>query len=319
MQIVGQSNTAAIADAIARGISKTGVKVKIINCEFTSSNSLISEIHNSDGYLIGSPTLGGHAPTPIVSALGTLLAEGDREKPTGVFGSFGWSGEALDLLEKKLKDGGFKFGFEPLKIKFSPDPSMIKKIEETGIQYAKKLINIKLRQERKANIGLNTIKNDPTINALGRVVGSLCILTAQKGTDENLINGAMVASWVSQASFNPPGITISVAKERAVENLLHTGDSFALNILEQDNHKGLLAKFLQSFKPGDNRFSDLETELSPGNQPLLNEALAWLEGTVSQRMECGDHWLIYAEIKHGKVLKQDGVTAVHHRKTGANY
>ena len=312
-------NTAAIADAIARGISKTGVKVKIINCEFTSSNSLISEIRNSDGYLIGSPTLGGHAPTPIVSALGTLLAEGDREKPTGVFGSYGWSGEALDLLEKKLKDGGFKFGFEPLKIKFSPDPTVLKTIEETGIQYAKKLINIKLRQERKANIGLNSSKNDPTINALGRVVGSLCILTAQKGVEENISNGAMVASWVSQASFNPPGITISVAKERAVENLLHTGDKFALNILEQNNHKGLLSKFLKSFKPGDNRFADIEIKFSPGNQPLLNEALAWLEGTVKQRMECGDHWLIYAEIKHGKVLKKDGVTAVHHRKSGANY
>jgi len=312
-------NTAAIADAIARGISKTGVKVKIINCEFTSPNRLITEIRNSDGYLIGSPTLGGHAPTPIVSALGTLLAEGDREKPTGVFGSYGWSGEALDLLEKKLKDGGFKFGFEPIKIKFSPDPPTIKKIEETGIHYAKKLINIKMRQERKANIGLNTSKNDPTINALGRVVGSLCILTAQKGNEENLISGAMVASWVSQASFNPPGITIAVAKERAVENLLHSGDSFALNILEQNNHKGLLAKFLQSFKPGDNRFADLEIKFSPGHQPLLNDALAWLEATVSQRMECGDHWLIYAEVKHGKVLKKDGVTAVHHRKTGANY
>ena len=312
-------NTAAIADAIARGINKTGVKVKIINCEFTSSNSLISEIRKSDGYLIGSPTLGGHAPTPIISALGTLLAEGDRSKPAGVFGSYGWSGEALDLLEKKLKDGGFKFGFEPIKIKFSPDPLMIKKLEETGIQYAKKLINIKLRQERKANIGLNTSKNDPTINALGRVVGSLCILTAHKGNEENLISGAMVASWVSQASFSPPGITIAVAKERAVENLLHTGDSFALNILEQNNHKSLLKQFLQTFKPGDNRFADLEIKLSPGKQPLLNEALAWLEGTVNQRMECGDHWLIYAEIKHGKVIKKDGVTAVHHRKTGANY
>ena len=312
-------NTAAIADAIARGISKTGVKVKIINCEFTSSNSLISEIRNSDGYLIGSPTLGGHAPTPIVSALGTLLAEGDRAKPAGIFGSYGWSGEALDLLEKKLKDGGFNFGFEPIKIKFSPDSLMLKKLEETGIQYAKKLIHIKLRQERKSNIGLNTSKNDPTINALGRVVGSLCILTAQKGNEDNLINGAMVASWVSQASFSPPGITIAVAKERAVENLLHTGDNFALNILEQNNHKGLVAKFLKSFKPGDNRFTDLEIKFSPSNQPLLNEALAWLEGTVSQRMECGDHWLIYAEIKHGKVIKKDGVTAVHHRKTGANY
>ena len=312
-------NTAAIADAIGRGISKTGVKVKIINCEFTASDNLITEIRNADGYLIGSPTLGGHAPTPIVSALGALLAEGDRSKPTGVFGSYGWSGEALDLLEKKLKDGGFKFGFEPIKIKFSPDPLMIKKLEETGIQFGKQLINAKLRQQRKANVGLNTSKNDPTINALGRVVGSLCILTAQKGNGDNLINGAMVASWVSQASFSPPGITIAVAKERAVENLLHTGDSFALNILEKNNHQTLLKQFLQSFKPGDNRFADLEIKLSPNKQPLLNGALAWLEGTVNQRMECGDHWLIYAEIKHGKVIKKDGVTAVHHRKTGANY
>ena len=312
-------NTAAIADAIARGISKTGVKVKIINCEFTASDSLVTEIRKADGYLIGSPTLGGHAPTPIVSALGSLLAEGDRGKPAGVFGSYGWSGEALDLLEKKLKDGGFKFGFEPIKIKFSPDPLMIKKLEETGIQFGKQLINAKLRQQRKANVGLNTSKSDPTINALGRVVGSLCILTAQKGDEDNLISGAMVASWVSQASFSPPGITIAVAKERAVENLLHTGDNFALNILEQNNHQSLLKQFLQSFKPGDNRFTDLEIKLSPSNQPLLNEALAWLEGTVSQRMECGDHWLIYAEIKYGKVIKKDGVTAVHHRKTGANY
>ena len=52
--------------------------------------------------------MGGHAPTPIISALGTLLAEGNRDKPVGIFGSFGWSGEAIDLLETKLKDGGFK-------------------------------------------------------------------------------------------------------------------------------------------------------------------------------------------------------------------
>ena len=104
-----------------------------------------------------------------------------------------------------------------------------------------------------------------------------------------------------------------------VVSLVFLIHSFALNILEQNNYKGLLTKFLQSFKPGDNRFSEIEVNFSPGNQPLLNEALAWLEGTVSQRMECGDHWLIYAEIKHGKVIKKDGVTAVHHRKTGANY
>ena len=55
------------------------------------------------------------------------------------------------------------------------------------------------------------------------------------------------------------------------------------------------------------------------NQPILPEALAWLEGSVKQRMECGDHWLIYAEVNFGKVLDVDGITAMHQRRTGANY
>ena len=274
-------NTAAIADAIARGISKTGVKVKIINCEFTASDSLVTEIRKADGYLIGSPTLGGHAPTPIVSALGSLLAEGDRGKPTGVFGSYGWSGEALDLLEKKLKDGGFKFGFEPIKIKFSPDPLMIKKLEETGIQFGKQLINAKLRQQRKANVGLNTSKSDPTINALGRVVGSLCILTTQKGDEDNLISGAMVASWVSQASFEPPGITVAVAKDRAIESLLQVNDRFVLNILQENNYLHLFRHFLKRFPPGANRFEGVElmNDLAAGG-PVLSDALAFLSCKV---------------------------------------
>jgi flavorubredoxin len=76
-------NTAAIADAIARGIAGTGVRVESINCEFAPAEHLLEAIRTCDAVLIGSPTLGGHAPTPIVSALGTLLAEGDRAKPVG--------------------------------------------------------------------------------------------------------------------------------------------------------------------------------------------------------------------------------------------
>jgi len=46
--------------------------------------------------------------------------------------------------------------------------------------------------------------------------------------------------------------------------------------------------------------------------------LAYLECTVQSRMEAGDHWLVYATVDHGKVLNQDGVTAINHRKS-ANY
>ena len=313
-------NTAAIADALAQGISRTGVRVESINCEFTPAEQLLAAIRSCDALLIGSPTLGGHAPTPIVSALGTVLAEGDRSKPVGVFGSFGWSGEALDLLESTLRDGGFSFAFEPIKVKFSPDAATIKTIEETGTALGRQLKAAQKRQERRtAAGGLSESRTGPALQALGRVVGSLCVLTTEKGADESRLSGAMVASWVSQASFTPPGFTVAVAKDRAVEALLHVGDHFALNVLAAGRESGPMKQFLKPFAPGADRFAGLELERSPGGQPILPEALAWLEASVKQRMECGDHWLLYAQVEQGGLLDPEGITAVHQRRSGANY
>ena len=112
----------------------------------------------------------------------------------------------------------------------------------------------------------------------------------------------MVASWVSQASFTPPGLTVAVAKDRAVEALLHKGDRFALNVLAEGRETGPMKQFLQPFAPGADRFAGLELESSPHDQPLLPEALAWLDGEVKQRMECGDHWLIYAEVSQASAV-----------------
>ena len=308
-------NTAAIADALGRGVTRTSIRVNCLNCEFTPADELISAIQKADGVLIGSPTLGGHAPTPVVSALGTLLAEGDRNKPVGVFGSYGWSGEAVDLLEKKLRDGGFSFGFEPIRIKFSPDRTKVKELEETGTRFARQLLKAEQRAKRRNAGGMSESRSNPAIQALGRVVGSLSILTTRKGD----LSGAMVASWVSQASFTPPGLTVAVAKDRAVESLLQKGDCFAMNLLAEGRESGPMKQFLQQFDPGADRFAGLELEQSPSEQPLLPEALAWLECSVKQRMECGDHWLLYAEVTHGGVLDSESTTAVHHRRSGANY
>ena len=308
-------NTAAIADALAQGVSRTGIRVSSLNCEFTPADELVETIQTADAVLIGSPTLGGHAPTPIVSALGTLLAEGDRSKPVGVFGSFGWSGEAVDLLETKLRDGGFSFGFDPIRVKFSPDAAKVKELEEIGTRFGRQLLQAQKKAQRRSAGGLSESRNDPAVLALGRVIGSLCVLTTRKGE----LSGAMVASWVSQASFTPPGITVAVAKDRAVEALLHKGDRFALNVLAEGREHGPMKQFLQPFAPGADRFEGLALETSPGEQPLLPEALAWLEGSVKQRMECGDHWLVYAEVQHGGLFDAAGSTAVHQRRSGANY
>ena len=204
-------------------------------------------------------------------------------------------------------------------MRFSPDAATLRTLDETGTSLGRRLQEERRRSQRRSSGGLSDSRSDPAIQALGRVIGSLCVLTARKGEGASALSGAMVASWVSQASFSPPGFTVAVAKDRAVEGLLHVGDRCALNILAAGRETGPMKQFLQPFSPGADRFAGLECSDSPGGQPLLPEALAWIEATVRQRMECGDHWLLYAEAVSGALVDPKGTTAVHQRRTGQRY
>ncbi|MBW4560355.1 MAG: diflavin flavoprotein [Mojavia pulchra JT2-VF2] len=301
-------NTATLAQAIARGITKGGVAVESINCEFTDPEDIRAAVEKSAGFVIGSPTLGGHAPTPVQTALGIVLSTATNNQLAGVFGSFGWSGEAVDLIESKLKDAGYRFGFDSIRVKFKPNDVTLQLCEEAGTDFAQALK--KAKKVRSQSVPATTVEQ-----AVGRIVGSLCVVTAKQGE----ISSAMLASWVSQASFNPPGLTIAVAKDRAVETLTHTGNKFVLNILKEGNHLGLMKHFLKPFSPAQDRFADVATQEADNGSPILNDALAYLECSVQNRLESGDHWLVYATVENGKVLNQDGVTAVHHRKSGTHY
>ena len=61
--------------------------------------------------------------------------------------------------------------------------------------------------------------------ALARLSSGLYVVTA--GT-EGTAKGAMVASWVAQASFEPLGLSIAVAKDRAIESLMQVSTGSAL-------------------------------------------------------------------------------------------
>ena len=52
--------------------------------------------------------------------------------------------------------------------------------------------------------------------SLARVAGGLYVITAANKS----ARGAMLASWVAQASFEPLGLTVAVAKDRAIESLM---------------------------------------------------------------------------------------------------
>lgn len=59
----------------------------------------------------------GHIPTPVSEAIGAILKNIDRNTPYGVFGSYGWSGEAVPAMSESLKDGGFlNQAFDPVRL-----------------------------------------------------------------------------------------------------------------------------------------------------------------------------------------------------------
>lgn len=304
-------NTATLAQALAKGITKAGAAVELINCEAAETAEIQAAVEKCDGFIIGSPTLGGHAPTQIQTALGIVLSTASKNKLAGVFGSYGWSGEAVDLIESKLLDAGYKLGFESIRVKFKPTDVVLQQCKEIGIDFAQALK--KAQRLRAPRQSASASQADRTAQAVGRLVGSLCVMSARRGD----ITSAMLASWVSQATFNPPGVTVAVAKDRALESLTHTGDKFVLNILAEG--KQLRKHFMKNFAPGEDRFAGLETKEAQNGCPILSDALAYLECAVQNRMDCGDHWVVYAVVENGHLLQQAGVTAVHYRKTGSHY
>jgi len=305
-------NTGTLAQAIARGITKAGVAVECLNCEAVEPEEIQTVVEKADGFIMGSPTLGGHAPTQIQTALGTVLSTATTTKLAGVFGSFGWSGEAIDLIESKFRDAGYQFGFETIRVKFKPTEVTLQYCEEAGTDFAQALK--KAKKARTSRKSVSESQAARTEQAVGRLIGSLCIVTTKQGE----ISGAMLADWIAQATFNPPGLTIAVARDRAIESLMHNGDKLVLNILKEGQHLGLMKHFLKPFSPGEDRFAGVATEEAENGSPILTDALAYLECTVENRMECGDHWLIYVVVKNGKLLSE-GVTAIHHRKSGVHY
>ncbi|MDF5733214.1 MAG: diflavin flavoprotein [Rhizonema sp. PD38] len=301
-------NTATLAQAIALGLTKGGVAVESINCEFAQPEEIRAAVEKSEGFIIGTPTIGANAPTPIHTALGIVLSGSDNNKVAGVFGSYGWSGEAIDLVENKLRDSGYRFGFETLRVNFKPTDVVLKQCEETGTDFAQAL-----KKAKKLRVPQTAAT--PIEQAVGRIVGSVCVLTAKLGE----VSTGMLGAWVSQATFNPPGLTVAIAKDRAIESLMYPGGKFALNILSENNYQDYTRHFRKSFLPGEDRFASFHTVVAENGCIILSDALAYLECSVNKRMECGDHWVVYATVDNGKLLEADGVTAIHHRKSGNHY
>jgi flavin reductase (DIM6/NTAB) family NADH-FMN oxidoreductase RutF len=193
-------------------------------------------------------------------------------------------------------------------LKTAPTDRTAKTAEEAGTDLGQWIAKDRNLKQLKA-------QDSSLERALGRISGGLYLITARKGD----VASATIASWVMQASMEPMGIAIAIAKDRAIESLLQVGDPFVLNILEEGNYQSLMKHFLKRFPPGADRFTGVATYRATNGAPILADALAYLECEVCSRSDGSDHWLVYAAVRVGRVAKIDGITAVHHRKVGNHY
>lgn len=294
-----------MSQAVARGITKTGVGVEMMDLKSADPQEVQELVGRAAGIAIGVPPVSSKTAT---AALGTVLAAANSKQTIGIFESYGGDDEPIDPLLRQFRDLGLKEAFPAIRVKDTPSESVYQLCEEAGTDMGQWLTRDR------------SIKNMKSLDAdldkaLGRISGGLYIITAQKGD----IKSAMLASWVSQASFKPLGLTIAVAKDRAIESLMQVGDRFVLNVLEEGNYQALMKHFLKRFPPGADRFAGVKTQTAENGSPILIDALAYMECHVLTRMELSDHWIVYATVDSGRVSKPEALTAVHHRKVGNHY
>ncbi|MBU6249544.1 MAG: diflavin flavoprotein [Cyanobacteria bacterium REEB417] len=300
-----------LSQAIARGIGKAGAAVQLVDLRATDAQELSALIGEAAAVVVPTWPVGSDAE--LQASVGTLLAALKPKQWVGCYDAFSGDDEPIDTVAGQLRALGQPAAFEPLRIRQVPSAEDYQRCEEAGTDLGQ------LLTKARTIAAMKSLDGDLD-KALGRLSGGLYVVTARQGEGEQRLSGAMVASWVSQASFTPPGLTVAVAKDRAIEALMQVGDRFVLNVLGDDNHQELLRHFLKRFPPGADRFAGVNVlEGAAAGGPVLADALAFLGCRVVQRLEGPDHWIIYAEVEQGNVSDTEAATAVHHRKVGNHY
>ncbi|MEM6449707.1 MAG: diflavin flavoprotein [Cyanobacteria bacterium P01_D01_bin.105] len=297
-----------ISQSIARGLTKADVEVDMMDMRSADAQDVNEVVSRASGIIIGMPPSAGKGSEETRAALGTILAAVNGKKSFGLFESYGGDDEPIDTLHTSLQDLGLKVAFDPIRVKNTPDEQTYQLCEETGTDLGQSFTKSKKMKKIKS-------LDADLQKALGRISSGLYIITAKKGN----VQSAMLASWITQASFEPLGFTVAVAKDRAIESLMQVSDTFVLNVLEEGNYMPLMKHFLKRFPPGGDRFAGIRTRPAKNESPILADALAYLECKVSSRMDLSDHWLVYCTVSDGNVSKDDAITAIHHRKIGNYY
>ena len=151
--------------------------------------------------------------------------------------------------------------------------------------------------------------------ALGRVPSGVFILAARDDAGRRL---GMLASWVQQAAFDPPAVSLAVGKDRPIRDAIERTRRFELSVVG-DGDKELMRHFARPREMTEDPFEGVETLVAPSGLPLVARALAWLDCELLDALDFGaDHELFVARVAAGELLRP-GHSFTHVRGNGFHY
>lgn len=129
----------------------------------------------------------------------------------------------------------------------------------------------------------------------------LYVLTVSHGGEDH----GMTANWVTQASFEPPMITVAVENTAKTIGMIRDAHHFAVSLLQKDQ-RDLAGKLGRSSEQAPQKLKGLKTKPAPvSGTPVLADALGWVECRLITTVPAGDHTLVLGEVVEAGV-EHDG-------------
>jgi NADH oxidase (H2O-forming) len=135
LYVSAYGNTEKMAHFLADKINEKGAKAKAYEITSMKMEDIIALVEKSSGVIMGSPTINQDAVKPVWDVLSLVCAITNRGKAAGAFGSYGWSGEGVQMMTDRLKSLKFKTVEQGLRFNFVASEEDFIKAEDFATKF----------------------------------------------------------------------------------------------------------------------------------------------------------------------------------------
>lgn len=132
-------STEKMAYAVMEGALEEGVEVKMCKLSVADWTELMNDVLEARGIVLGSPTLNNGLLPTVSGFLTYMKGLRPRGKVGAAFGSYGWSGESVKLLNQYLQEIQAEIIGEGIRVKYVPDEKVLADCTELGRKVARRV------------------------------------------------------------------------------------------------------------------------------------------------------------------------------------